>query len=679
MARSRFDPQQRLANLPQPTYPDELPVVARRADIARAIDANQVVIICGETGSGKTTQLPKICLELKRGVNGLIGHTQPRRIAARTVAARVAQELDSPLGDAVGYKVRFTDGYASDTYVKLMTDGILLAETQGDRLLRAYDTLIIDEAHERSLNIDFLLGYLKRMLPQRPDLQGDRHLGDDRCRALREAFRQWRQPAPVIEVSGRMYPVEVRYRPLKSNDEDEEDAGHGGRDRRRGRRARAHRRAATCSCSCRASARSARRRRLLRKHHPKGAEILPLYARLSADEQDRVFKPHGARRIVLATNVAETSLTVPGIRYVIDTGLARVNRYSYRNKVEQLQVEQISRASANQRAGRCGRVAARRCVRLYAEEDYARGPSSPIPEMLRTSLAAVILRMKSLSLGEVERVSVPRSADRARDRRWLSAARGARRGRRGERADRTSAGSSRKLPIDPRIGAHDLGRARAELPARDADHRRGALGAGSARAPDRARTSEADEAHEQLPDERSDFLALPQAVGVLRRGAQAQEVEPQAVDELPRAFPVASCGCASGATSTAQLHALVARAGTGTPNENARDATSRSTARCWRACSAISGLKSRGRADAISARAASSSAIFPGSALRKKPAAVGDGGRDRRDHAALCAHAWRSIEPEWLEQRRRASASSGTTPIRTGKRTARMVTALRAR
>ena len=368
----------------------------------RSIRDNQVVIICGETGSGKTTQLPKICLELQRGVSGMIGHTQPRRIAARTVASRIASELNSPLGHAVGYKVRFSDKLSTDTYIKVMTDGILLAETQGDPKLQAYDTIIIDEAHERSLNIDFLLGYLKRLLPNRPDLK----LIITSATIDANRFSKHFNDAPVIEVSGRTYPVEVRYRPVTTDDEGDQDiyqaildavdeitrigAGDilvflpGEREIRGAAEA-------------------------LRKHHfdsPRrgvpGMELLPLFARLSVKDQERIFSPGKARRIVLATNVAETSLTVPGIHYVVDTGQARINRYSYRNKVAQLQVEKISQASANQRAGRCGRLASGVCIRLYTEDDYLSRPDFTDPEILRSSLAAVILRMKSLKIGDVE-------------------------------------------------------------------------------------------------------------------------------------------------------------------------------------------------------------------------------------------------------------------------------------
>lgn len=389
------------AALPPITFPESLPVSARRDEIARAISENPVVIVCGETGSGKTTQLPKIALALGRGLGaggrGLIGHTQPRRIAASSVAKRIAQELNSPLGEVVGYKVRFQDRLQRGASVKLMTDGILLAETQGDPLLKAYDTIIVDEAHERSLNIDFLLGYLKQILPRRPDLKlivTSATIDADR---FAQHFASIRGPAPVIQVSGRLFPVEQRWHPFEeSRDFDLNDAIGEAIDElwregpgdvlvflpgeREIREAAEH----------------------LRKHHPPGVEVLPLFARLSQQEQDRVFEPHGARRIVLATNVAETSLTVPGIRYVVDAGTARVKRYSYRNKVEQLLVEPISQAAANQRAGRCGRVADGICIRLYDEADFAARPRFTDPEILRSSLAGVILRMKALGLGQVE-------------------------------------------------------------------------------------------------------------------------------------------------------------------------------------------------------------------------------------------------------------------------------------
>ncbi|MEA5097559.1 MAG: ATP-dependent RNA helicase HrpA, partial [Burkholderiaceae bacterium] len=397
--------------LPPITYPEELPVSARRDDIAQALRDNQVIIVSGETGSGKTTQLPKICLELGLGQTGLIGHTQPRRIAASSTAKRIAQELGTPLGEHVGFKVRFTDTITRGASVKLMTDGILLAETQTDPLLRQYDTIIIDEAHERSLNIDFLMGYLKQLLSRRPDLKLIITSATIDAERFARHFGTENKPAPVIEVSGRLYPVEVRYRPVEQPKN--VDGSLSPAQKQREQRDLID--AVVDAIDELASAgqgdvlvflpgeREIREAtEALRKRHPPHVEILPLYARLSAQEQERIFHPTNARRIVLATNVAETSLTVPGIRFVVDTGLARVKRYSYRNKVEQLQVEPIAQSSANQRAGRCGRVAAGVCIRLYDEQDYVLRPKFTDPEILRSSLSAVILRMKSLRLTDVE-------------------------------------------------------------------------------------------------------------------------------------------------------------------------------------------------------------------------------------------------------------------------------------
>ncbi len=516
--RTAADRETRLANLPQPVYADDLPVVARRADIMRAIREHQVVIICGETGSGKTTQLPKICLELQRGVNGLIGHTQPRRIAARTVATRIAQELKSPLGQAVGYKVRFSDQVSHNTYIKLMTDGILLAETQGDPLLKQYDTIIIDEAHERSLNIDFLLGYLKRLLPRRPDLKVIVTSATIDAERFATHFTQRDKPAPVIEVSGRMFPVDVRYRPLKTKasltpgpspkgrgepraDEDEDveaailDAVDDlARDKTGG----------DILIFLPGEREIRDTAEALRKHHPSGAEILPLFARLSFEEQDRVFKPHGNRRIVLATNVAETSLTVPGIRYVIDPGLARVNRYSYRNKVALLQVEKISRASANQRAGRCGRVAAGVCVRLYDEEDFAARDAFTDPEILRSSLASVILRMKSLKIGDVEDFPFlePPAPRAIADGYQLLAELGAV----DDENQLTDTGwQLAKFPIDPRI-ARMLVAAKQENCLSEVLIIASALSVQDPRDRPFERAEAADRAHQPFQDERSDFM-----------------------------------------------------------------------------------------------------------------------------------------------------------------------------
>ncbi len=386
---------QRAQRLPAPVFPPELPITQARNAIAEAIAAHQVVVICGDTGSGKSTQLQKICLGLGRGAAGFIGHTQPRRIAARSVAARIAAELNQPLGQAVGYQVRFTTRFDADGYIKVMTDGILLAETQHDPELRQYDTLIIDEAHERSLNIDFLLGYLKRLLPRRPDLK----LLITSATIDPERFARHFDGAPIVSVEGRAYPVEVRYRPPHGADDDEEE-----QDRH------------TVLIAAIEDLRRAGPGDILvflateREIHDAVAEIrkrvpdmepLALYARLSSAEQDRVFAPHGRRRVVLATNIAETSLTVPGICYVIDAGSARISRYSLRTKVQRLPIEKVSQASCRQRTGRAGRTAPGICIRLYDEEDYqARAPYTD-PEILRTYLAAVILRMADLGLGDV--------------------------------------------------------------------------------------------------------------------------------------------------------------------------------------------------------------------------------------------------------------------------------------
>ncbi|MFI2280074.1 ATP-dependent RNA helicase HrpA [Nocardia beijingensis] len=413
----------RRAAVPEIRYPEQLPVTARREDIAAAIAEHQVVIVAGETGSGKTTQIPKICLELGRGIRGTIGHTQPRRLAARTVAERIAEELGTELGDVVGYTVRFTDHASEHTLVKLMTDGILLAEIQRDRLLRRYDTIIIDEAHERSLNIDFLLGYLKQLLPRRPDLKViitsatidpelfARHFADEHG-----------TPAPIVEVSGRSYPVEIRYRPLAlelpntTEDEDDEDTRVVDRDPVDAIGDAVTELFAAGDGDVLVFLSGEREIRdtadALRDLKLPRTEILPLYARLSTAEQHRVFAPHTGRRVVLATNVAETSLTVPGIRYVVDPGTARISRYSMRTKVQRLPIEPVSQASARQRSGRCGRVADGICIRLYAEEDFESRPTFTDPEILRTNLAAVILQMTALGLGDIENFPFVEAPDR---------------------------------------------------------------------------------------------------------------------------------------------------------------------------------------------------------------------------------------------------------------------------
>jgi len=390
--------QQRLArqqNLPTISFPESLPVSEKRTEIAAAIKAHQIVLVCGETGSGKTTQLPKILLELGRGIDGLIGHTQPRRLAARAVASRIAEELKTELGSKVGYKVRFTDKVSPQSYLKVMTDGILLAEIQRDRWLNQYDTLIIDEAHERSLNIDFLLGYLKQLLRRRRDLK----LIITSATIDAERIAAHFDNAPIVTVSGRSYPVELRYAPLTSADADSDDLSLSeGIEAAIDELQQAGRGDILVFLP---GEREIHEVSHALRHRREQMDILPLYARLSARDQQRIFHPGGRTRVILSTNVAETSLTVPGIRYVIDAGLARISRYSWRAKIQRLPIEKISQASANQRAGRCGRTAPGICIRLYDEEDFGNRPEFTDPEILRTNLAAVILQMASLKLGDV--------------------------------------------------------------------------------------------------------------------------------------------------------------------------------------------------------------------------------------------------------------------------------------
>ncbi|MFA9215995.1 MAG: ATP-dependent RNA helicase HrpA [Sphingomonadaceae bacterium] len=506
--------------LPPLVYPEDLPVSGRRHEIAKALQQHQVIIVCGETGSGKTTQLPKICLELGRGTTGLIGHTQPRRIAASSTAKRIAQELGSPLGEHVGFKVRFADTLSRGASVKLMTDGILLAETQTDPLLKNYDTIIIDEAHERSLNIDFLLGYLKQLLPRRPDLKVIITSATIDAERFSRHFGTPERPAPVIEVSGRLYQVEVRYRPIESDIVNPAIANAEGKGQRT---AAAREKRDLMDAVIDAVDELARigsgdvlvflpgereirdAAEALRKHHPPHVEILPLFARLSAEEQERVFKLTNARRIVLATNVAETSLTVPGIRYVVDAGLARVKRYSYRNKVEQLQIEPIAQSAANQRAGRCGRVADGVCIRLYEEQDYLQRPKFTEPEILRSSLASVILRMKSLHLTDVETFPFiePPLARAIADGYQLLQELGAV----DEYNQLTALGKKlAKLPLDPRVGRMIL----AALDNVCLDEVLIIASALSVQDP-RDRPMEhqqaADEAHKKFADEKSEFLS----------------------------------------------------------------------------------------------------------------------------------------------------------------------------
>jgi ATP-dependent helicase HrpA len=484
----------RRAALPAVDYPPELPISARRDDLLAAIGDHQVVVVAGETRSGKTTQLPKLCLELGRGIRGAIAHTQPRRLAARTVAQRIADELKVPLGGAVGYAVRFSDRSGEDTLVRLMTDGLLLAEIQRDRLLRRYDTIIIDEAHERSLNIDFLLGYVKRLLPRRPELK----LIVTSATIDPEQFSRHFDDAPIVEVSGRMYPVEVRYAPREDADGDQIEAIGDAVDE-----------------LCREGAgdvlvflsgeREIRDTAEALTGRLARAEVLPLYARLSTAEQQRVFKPDSGRRVVLATNVAETSLTVPGIRYVVDPGTARISRYSARLKVQQLPIERISQASADQRKGRCGRTSDGVCIRLYSAEDYAERPRFTDPEILRTSLAAVILQMAALGLGAIEEFPFLDPPDRRQVRDGVNLLRelGALDG-----DERLTPLGRRlaELPVDPRLGRAVLEADRLAC-ADEAIVIVAGLSIQDPRERPAERRQTADELHGRFADEHSDFLA----------------------------------------------------------------------------------------------------------------------------------------------------------------------------
>jgi ATP-dependent helicase HrpA len=523
--RHRFTPEQveaRRTLVPTIAYPPELPVADRRDDIAAAIRDHQVVIVAGETGSGKTTQLPKICLELGRGLSGLIGHTQPRRIAARSVADRIAEELGTELGTTVGYQVRFTDRSSRDTLVKLMTDGILLNEMQHDRLLSAYDTLIIDEAHERSLNIDFILGYLKQLLPQRPDLKviiTSATIDPDRF--ARHFADSAGRPAPVVEVSGRTYPVEVRYRPLVDETYDDDEGETVVRDQTEAIVDAVAELVQEGPGDILVFLPGEREIRdtadVLGKVRPRRAvdefDVVPLYARLSAAEQHKVFERHTRRRVVLATNVAETSLTVPGIRYVVDTGFARISRYSFRTKVQRLPIEPISQASANQRKGRCGRVEAGICIRLYSEEDFESRQEFTDPEILRTNLASVILQMTALGLGDIARFPFVDPPDQRNVKAGVqlleelgalepTSGRGPRRPR--------LTGLGRKLavlPIDPRLArmvveADRLGCLREVLVVA------AALSVQDPRERPVESRAQADQQHARFRDETSDFMTL---------------------------------------------------------------------------------------------------------------------------------------------------------------------------
>ncbi|MFD5429105.1 ATP-dependent RNA helicase HrpA [Streptomyces sp. NPDC127084] len=661
-AAGRF--AERAARVPDVSYPEQLPVSQKKDEILEAIRDHQVVIVAGETGSGKTTQIPKICLELGRGVRGMIGHTQPRRIAARTVAERVAHELRSPLGEAVGWKVRFTDQVNPDaTFVKLMTDGILLAEIQTDRELRAYDTIIIDEAHERSLNIDFLLGYLSQLLPKRPDLKVvitsatidperfSRHFGD----------------APIVEVSGRTYPVEVRYRPLL--EEAEEESADSDRDQ------------ITAICDAvdelqkegpgdilvfLSGEREIRDTAdALNKKNLRFTEVLPLYARLSHAEQHRVFQPHTGRRVVLATNVAETSLTVPGIKYVIDPGTARISRYSHRTKVQRLPIEAVSQASANQRKGRCGRTSDGVCIRLYSEDDFLSRPEFTDAEILRTNLASVILQMTAAGLGDIEKFPFidPPDHRNIRDGVQLLHELGALDpGEKDPKKRLTQLGRKlAQLPVDPRLARMVIEADRNGC-VREVMVIAAALSIQDPRERPSDKQAQADQQHARFKDETSDFLAFLNLWRYVReqqkeRGsssfrrmckqeylnflrirewqdiyAQLRTVAKQMGLHLEE--PSAGTAAPDQAVHVSLLAGLLSHVGMKDIKDAGRDG-------------AREGGKSTGKNEYLGARNAKF-AVFPGSALFKKPPRFLMSA-ELVETSRLWARVNAKIEPEWIE------------------------------
>ena len=635
-------------SIPRITYPEALPVVARREEIARAIEQHQTVIICGETGSGKTTQLPKICLELaqntdKQNAGKLIGHTQPRRIAARTVAARIATELNSSLGQLVGYKVRFSDQTHANTRIKLMTDGILLAETQQDPLLRAYQTIIIDEAHERSLNIDFLLGYLKQLLVRRPDLK----LIITSATIDAQRFATHFNAAPVIEVSGRLFPVDIHYRPLNEREAGEnlelsrailhavDEAIYLGQGDilvfLPGER------------EIREAAETLRKHAFSGPEGKTGVEILPLFARLSHKEQARIFTLGQRRRIVLATNVAETSLTVPGIRYVIDSGLARINRYSYRNKVEQLLVEKISQASANQRAGRCGRVMNGVCFRLYSAEDFAARPAYTDPEILRSSLAAVILRMKFLKIGEVEQFPFiqPPAARMIADGYQLLSELGAL----NEHKKLTKIGHQlAKFPIDPKV-ARMIIAANHENCLTEVLIIASALSLQDPRDRPFEHQQAADQAHQPFRDDRSDFLGYLKLWDFYNELVKHKKSNKKLIEQCQKNF-ISHRRMREWREIHGQLHTLIREIGL-RPNQVAASYEEIHRALLSGLLGNI-GFKSDEQGVYEGARAIKFS-IFPGSSLRKKrPKWIM--AAELAETTKLYARCVAAIDPTWLEK-----------------------------
>ncbi|TKA11305.1 ATP-dependent RNA helicase HrpA [Actinacidiphila oryziradicis] len=649
IAKAEARVAKRRAAIPAISYPEQLPVSQKKDDILAAIRDHQVVIVAGETGSGKTTQIPKICLELGRGVKGLIGHTQPRRIAARTVAERVAEELRTPLGEAVGWKVRFTDQVGDSTLVKVMTDGIMLAEIQTDRELRAYDTIIIDEAHERSLNIDFILGYLAQLLPRRPDLK----LIITSATIDPERFSRHFGDAPIVEVSGRTYPVEVRYRPLLSEDAEEDE---GDRDQ------------ITAICDAvdelqregqgdilvfLSGEREIRDTAdALNKKNLRFTEVLPLYARLSSAEQHRVFQQHTGRRIVLATNVAETSLTVPGIRYVIDPGTARISRYSHRTKVQRLPIEPVSQASANQRKGRCGRTSDGICVRLYSEEDFLSRPEFTDPEILRTNLASVILQMTAAGLGDIARFPFlePPDVRHIKDGVQLLEELGALDPTQKDPQKRLT-GIGRKLsqlPVDPRLARMVLEAERNGC-VREVMVIAAALSIQDPRERPSEKQQAADEKHRRFADVTSDFLALLNLWNYIRE--QQQTLSSSAFRRMCRTEFLNYLRIREWQDIFSQLRAVTKTMGIqiaeGGQAEDAANPQHIHTSLLAGLLSHI-GLKDAEKNNEYLGARSAKFAVFPGSSLFKKPPRW-IMSAELVETSRLWARVNAKIEPEWVE------------------------------
>ncbi|MEU1467315.1 ATP-dependent RNA helicase HrpA [Streptomyces sp. NPDC005761] len=632
----------RAGRMPALSYPEQLPVSQKKDEILEAIRDHQVVIVAGETGSGKTTQIPKICMELGRGVRGMIGHTQPRRIAARTVAERIAEELSTPLGEAVGWKVRFTDQVNQDaTFVKLMTDGILLAEIQTDRELLAYDTIIIDEAHERSLNIDFLLGYLARLLPKRPDLK----VVITSATIDPERFARHFGEAPIVEVSGRTYPVEVRYRPLLEEDSEDSD-----RDQ------------ITAICDAVDELQSegpgdvlvflSGEREIrdtadaLGKRNLRHTEVLPLYARLSHAEQHRVFQRHTGRRIVLATNVAETSLTVPGIKYVIDPGNARISRYSHRTKVQRLPIERISQASANQRKGRCGRTSDGICIRLYSEDDFLTRPEFTDPEILRTNLASVILQMTAAGLGDIEKFPFidPPDHRNIRDGVQLLQELGALDPEEKDPKKRLTPLGRKlsQLPVDPRLARMVIEADRNGC-VREVMVIASALSIQDPRERPSEKQTQADQQHARFKDETSDFLAFLNLWRYIRE--QQKERGSSSFRRMCKQEYLNFLRIREWQDIYAQLRTVAKQMGIEL-NEDDAPEQSVHTSLLAGLLSHI-GLKDTEKNEYLGARSAKF-AIFPGSALfKKQPRFVMSA--ELVETSRLWARVNARVEPEWIE------------------------------